>query len=171
MRPSTRAQAGASRARSVSLQEDRVRRAQATEGSYPPGWLQPPGPVGNLDDSPPSHEVRHAPFPLGKSADRIRICADQPMTISPTAVSSLVFKAFEAFPHSTVILDQDGRIAAANEAWYDFGRRNGATSTPNVGDSYLAACDRAAAAGEETAARAASEIRSCLLYTSDAADE
>lgn len=73
------------------------------------------------------------------------------------APTSLVFTAFEAFPRSTVIVDLDGVIAAANSAWRSFGALNGATVTPNVGDSYLEACDRAAAAGEETAARAAQD--------------
>jgi len=103
-----------------------------------------------------------------KDADRTRTSADLPMPASPAAATDLVFKAFEAYPHSTVILDQDGLIAAANEAWFAFGRLNGATITPEVGDSYLAECDRAAAGGEETAARAAREIRSLLSNGSGA---
>ncbi len=84
------------------------------------------------------------------------------MATPAAAPTNLVFTAFEAFPRSTVIVDQDGVIAAANSAWRSFGPLNGATATPDVGDSYLAACDRAAAAGEETAARAALDIRTLL---------
>lgn len=84
------------------------------------------------------------------------------MATLPAAPPDLVQRAFEAFPHSTVIVDQNGVIAAANEAWRSFGPLNGASVTADVGDNYLAACDRAAAAGEENAARTALEIRNIL---------
>lgn len=91
------------------------------------------------------------------------------MATSPAIANSLVLEAFEAMAHSTVILDREGRIAAVNEAWRSFGLLNGATVTPDVGDSYLAACNRGAAAGEESAARAAREIRRLLASGSGTA--
>ncbi|MBZ0114439.1 MAG: diguanylate cyclase [Thermoanaerobaculia bacterium] len=83
-----------------------------------------------------------------------------------TTPADLVLAAFAAYPNSTVIIDQDGVITAANEAWRNFGPLNGATVTADVGDSYLEACDRAAAAGDDIAAQAALEIRNILAQGS-----
>lgn len=85
------------------------------------------------------------------------------------SATKLVQRAFESLPHSTVIVDREGRIAAVNDAWRSFALENGAARPSEVGDSYLVACDRAAAEGEETAARAALELRTLLARGSGAA--
>lgn len=84
------------------------------------------------------------------------------MSASPGDVSGLVREAFEAVPHAAAIVDHRGVIVAVNRAWRDSGARGGTTAAPDVGASYLDACDRTAAAGDRTAAQAALEIRSLL---------
>jgi DNA-binding CsgD family transcriptional regulator len=51
------------------------------------------------------------------------------------------FKALKALPASVAILDPSGRIVAVNDAWKDFGRRNGLrTDHFAVGADYLEFC-------------------------------
>lgn len=59
------------------------------------------------------------------------------------------------------LLDRDGVIVAVNEAWLEFGRRNGADPARcGVGMSYLAVCD--AASGQVGAALIGAAIRAAL---------
>lgn len=81
---------------------------------------------------------------------------------SSAEASGALRAAFEAIPHPAVIVDRDGMMIAVNRAWREFAIDNGATTVPDVGTSYLAACDRAAESGDDTAARAAAEIRTLL---------
>lgn len=53
-------------------------------------------------------------------------------------------RILDALPAQIALLDSDGVIQAVNEAWLEFGRRNGLRDELGfVGKSYLDACDRA----------------------------
>jgi diguanylate cyclase (GGDEF)-like protein/PAS domain S-box-containing protein len=69
----------------------------------------------------------------------------------------------DALPANIVLLDADGIIVAANQAWREFGDRN-ALSDPNysIGRNYLSLCDAVVGASAPEAARIASGIRSVL---------
>ncbi len=61
------------------------------------------------------------------------------------------------------VLDEDGRIIAVNALWNRFGIANGGQADYEwAGADYLAACDQAAAMGEQYAVEAAQGIRSVL---------
>lgn len=88
--------------------------------------------------------------------------AGRPVESSPGDLSGLIGGAFDALPHSAAIVDRHGVIVAVNRAWREFGAANGASPVPDIGISYLGTCDRAAAKGDDIAARAALEIRTLL---------
>jgi PAS domain S-box-containing protein len=61
------------------------------------------------------------------------------------------------------ILDEAGMVLSVNEAWNRFGSAVGGPGQRcNQGENYLEICDRAAAEGDEDAARAADGIRGVL---------
>jgi signal transduction histidine kinase/CHASE1-domain containing sensor protein/ActR/RegA family two-component response regulator len=70
----------------------------------------------------------------------------------------------DAMPEQICVLDEAGVIIAVNRAWREFGEANGAAPGGlGHGTRYLAACDRAAAAGDASAARFAVALRTMLL--------
>ena len=72
--------------------------------------------------------------------------------------------AFERFGAPAAVLDESGVIVETNEAWRLFATLNEADpATTGPGVDYLEVCDRAAAAGEPTAAAVARGLRSILL--------
>jgi diguanylate cyclase (GGDEF)-like protein len=87
--------------------------------------------------------------------------ATHPETVASAAVS-LSLKALDALAMSLAAVDAKGDIVFVNEGWRRFGRANGAPDPDGVGTSYLAICDRAAAAGEATAADFAGSLRALL---------
>lgn len=93
--------------------------------------------------------------------------AKRAVSASPGAGSDLIGEAFEVIPHAAAILDHRGVVVGANRAWRAAGGRDGTNAAPDVGASYLEACDRSAAAGERAAAQAALEIRSLLARGSE----
>lgn len=99
---------------------------------------------------------------------RVAQGAGQSGLASPGDASGLVCEAFEAVPHAAAIVDHRGVIVAVNRAWRESGARGGTTAAPDVGSSYLEACDRAAAARDGEAAQAAVEIRALLARGSGA---
>jgi diguanylate cyclase (GGDEF)-like protein/PAS domain S-box-containing protein len=71
--------------------------------------------------------------------------------------------AFERFGAAAAVLDGDGVIVETNEAWRLFAALNaGALEATGCGVSYLSTCDRAFAAGSESAAAVASGLRGIL---------
>ncbi len=62
------------------------------------------------------------------------------------------------------VLDQEGTIVAVNEAWTRFARENGdpALAFTGIGTNYLAACQRAAEAGDTDAGQALTGIQAVL---------
>jgi PAS domain S-box-containing protein len=71
--------------------------------------------------------------------------------------------ALDALPEHVAVLDERGTIVAVNRAWRAFADANGlALPGHGVGRSYLAECDRAAAAGVEAAARLGAGLREIL---------
>ncbi|QNN51757.1 EAL domain-containing protein [Nocardioides mesophilus] len=66
---------------------------------------------------------------------------------------------------SVAVLDDRGHIVAVNEAWREFGRRQGLPQSSPLGQDYLAACDRAP--DEPGARRAGEEIRALLAGRRD----
>jgi diguanylate cyclase (GGDEF)-like protein len=87
--------------------------------------------------------------------------ATHPETGTSAAVS-LSLKALDALAMSLAAVDGAGRIVFVNEGWRRFGRANGARALDDVGTSYLAICDRAAAAGEATAGAVGGSLRALL---------
>lgn len=69
------------------------------------------------------------------------------------------FKALKALPVSAAILDASGMIVAVNDAWRDFGRRNG-LRVPNsgIGSNYVQYC----ASDEPHSNRLAKDLRELL---------
>jgi PAS domain S-box-containing protein len=82
------------------------------------------------------------------------------LAMTATALSAL---ALDALPEHVAVLDERGTIVAVNRAWRTFADASG-LALPNhgVGSSYLAECDRAAAAGVEEAARLGAGLREIL---------
>ncbi len=69
----------------------------------------------------------------------------------------------DALPASIALIDVDGVIVAANEAWRHFGDRNSlCDSNYAIGRNYLSICDAAVGAGAADATRVAAGIRSVL---------
>jgi PAS domain-containing protein len=69
----------------------------------------------------------------------------------------------EALTDPTSVLDSQGRIVAANQAWVRFAAKDLAgLALAEVGQSYPAACDAAAAAGYEGLGPAAAGVRAVL---------
>ncbi len=69
----------------------------------------------------------------------------------------------EAIPASIVVLDADGTILSANQAWNAFAETNGGSITSGgVGTNYLAVCNAAAGEEAEDAARFAAGIRAVM---------
>ncbi|HEX5531364.1 MAG TPA: PAS domain-containing protein, partial [Methylomirabilota bacterium] len=70
----------------------------------------------------------------------------------------------DALPAMTVIVDDRGIIAAANEAWRRFGRENGAgpAVAEGVGQDYFAVCREGRMAGCPQGARAEASIARVL---------
>ena len=70
---------------------------------------------------------------------------------------------FDAVTDEAVILDRDGIIIAANEAWRKFCRANGGDAdSVYIGQNYLGACDCAKGASSADASVAARGVRSVL---------
>jgi PAS domain-containing protein len=68
----------------------------------------------------------------------------------------------DAVPDHVVVIADNGAIQYANDAWVEFGDRNGCTVAAWEGLNYLDACERAAAEGDETASQALDAIASVL---------
>ena len=70
----------------------------------------------------------------------------------------------DSLPAMTVIVDERGDVAAANEAWRRFGRENGAgpAVAEGVGQNYFAICGDAVMAGCPPDARAVAGIKRVL---------
>jgi PAS domain S-box-containing protein len=80
--------------------------------------------------------------------------------VTAPALSAL---ALDALPEHVAVLDERGTIVAVNRAWRAFADASGlALPDHGVGSSYLAECDRAAAAGVEEAARLGAGLREIL---------
>ena len=67
-------------------------------------------------------------------------------------------------PANVAVLNRAGVIVAANDAWNEFARANGASADSNlgVGADYLAACRKSAAAGDTLAGAALAGIQAVL---------
>lgn len=69
----------------------------------------------------------------------------------------------EAVPASLAVLDGKGRIISTNKAWPAFPEAKGGTiNTGGVGSNYLAVCDAAAKAGDDSAACFAAGLREVM---------
>jgi diguanylate cyclase (GGDEF)-like protein/PAS domain S-box-containing protein len=68
----------------------------------------------------------------------------------------------DALSNHIVIIDQDGRIEAVNEAWRRFARENGAAEAGEVGLNYLEICGKAQGSASEEADDVAKAIRDVL---------
>lgn len=68
----------------------------------------------------------------------------------------------DAVPDHVVVISENGEIEFANEAWAEFGLRNGATVDTWQGVNYLSICEQAAAEGYDAAADAKDAIVSVL---------
>lgn len=69
------------------------------------------------------------------------------------------FQRLQALPVSTAILDASGRIVAVNDAWKDFGQRNGLCLPDfGVGANYFAYCE----AGPSGAGQLAAQLKDLL---------
>lgn len=74
----------------------------------------------------------------------------------------LAVAAFDALPSEAVVLDGDGVLLLANEAWREFGRRNGAGAVCGPGADYLGVCARSAADGDPVAGLVGAALRAVL---------
>jgi diguanylate cyclase (GGDEF)-like protein len=74
----------------------------------------------------------------------------------------LAAAAFDALASEAAVLDDTGVVVLVNEAWREFGRRNGAGASCGVGSDYLAVCEQAASEGDELAGVAEAAIRAVL---------
>lgn len=73
-------------------------------------------------------------------------------------------------PSEAAVLDAAGTLVVVNEAWRDFGRRNGAGSgTCGIGTNYLDVCQRAAIGGDLVAAAVHAALTAVLHGYTDAA--
>ncbi len=73
-------------------------------------------------------------------------------------------------PSEAAVLDEAGTLVLVNQAWREFGRRNGAGSgTCGVGSNYLEACRGAAARGDPIASAAHDALHAVLHGHEDAA--
>lgn len=68
----------------------------------------------------------------------------------------------DAVPDHVVVITEDGEIEFANEAWVEYGCRNGASVHSWRGFNYLGACERAAAEGDAMAEQAKEAIEAVL---------
>ena len=68
----------------------------------------------------------------------------------------------DAVPERAVLINEDGGIMFANQAWTQFGAQNGARGSDWTALNYLDECDRAASDGCDMASRASAEIRAVL---------
>ena len=81
----------------------------------------------------------------------------------------------DGLPAHVCVLDEQGRVVAANQAWRAFGDRNGMPlAYSSVGSSYLAVCEQAAQAPQAGAVhgtppgQVAAQLRAVLAGTLDA---
>jgi signal transduction histidine kinase/CheY-like chemotaxis protein len=83
--------------------------------------------------------------------------------------SELFYRAsLDALSSRILILDQHGVVVAVNQAWRDFAQHcSTGLATLREGDDHLAACDVAAAAGDDVAARMAAGLRGMLAGQQD----
>lgn len=88
--------------------------------------------------------------------------APGPMTDGSVRRARLAAAAFAALPCEAAVIDSDGVIVLVNEAWREFGRRNGAGATCGIGVNYLQTCERAAADGDMNAAAVGAAITAVL---------
>lgn len=59
------------------------------------------------------------------------------------------FQKLQSLPVSTAVLDASGRIVAVNDAWKDFGARNGlCVPDYGIGENYFAFCPPGSGAGD-----------------------
>ncbi len=71
--------------------------------------------------------------------------------------------SLDSLPINIALLGDDGTVLHTNEAWQEFGKREGISIAPDtVGVSYLDVCDRAAEEGDEDARKAAEGVRRLL---------
>ena len=76
---------------------------------------------------------------------------------------ALVTAVFSSLYGNVVVLDRNGAIVTANEAWERFSHENGADlATTGVGVNYLQVCRRAEAAGDRFAGEALAAVQSVL---------
>ena len=77
----------------------------------------------------------------------------------------LLGKSLDALPVNVSLLDQNGTIIQTNEAWREFGTRNGIRmDADTVGTNYLAVCERSST---ETAEQARRGLEALLAGTRD----
>ncbi len=73
-------------------------------------------------------------------------------------------RTLQAMPAHIAVLDRQGRILAANQAWEEFGAQNRAAGEPSatVGANYLEVCRRATATPDASAADALAGIEAVI---------
>ncbi len=86
----------------------------------------------------------------------------RPRPATSRAVPCLAAPSFAALPAEAVVLDPDGVVVLANEAWYRYGQENGAGARCGIGSNYLQVCVDAARSGEEQAGVVAAALSAVL---------
>ena len=120
--------------------------------------------VWRFAEPPNALRITLSTLRLGNAADDVGwlwLIEDISDSEAQDALNDSLMDALEA---SIALLDENGRIVRVNRRWHEFASANGAPSPLDAGNGldYFAACEAAAANGDQTAAEALAGLRAVL---------